>query len=97
LPTLRQRLPAAGQVQLQRGWAGHYAVTPDENPILGPHPELPGLFMATGFSGHGVMLAPASGKVLSEVIRLGRYETLDATPYRLERFATGDLIADPQI
>ncbi len=97
LPTLRRRLPACGEAQLQRGWAGHYAVTPDENPILGPHPELPGLFMATGFSGHGVMLAPASGKVLSEVIRLGRYETLDATSYQLERFATGALIPDPQI
>jgi glycine/D-amino acid oxidase-like deaminating enzyme len=97
LPTLRRRLPASGDIQLQRGWAGHYAVTPDENPILGPHPELPGLFMATGFSGHGVMLAPASGKVLSEIIRLGRYETLDATPYHLERFATGKLISDPQI
>jgi glycine/D-amino acid oxidase-like deaminating enzyme len=97
LPTLRQRLPSCGDVQLQRGWAGHYAVTPDENPILGPHPELPGLFMATGFSGHGVMLAPATGKVLSEVIRLGHYETLDATPYRLERYVSGELISDPQI
>ena len=72
-------------------------MTPDENPILGPHPEITGLFMATGFSGHGVMLAPASGKLVSEVIRLGRYETIDATPYRLARFATGDLISDPQI
>jgi FAD-dependent oxidoreductase domain-containing protein 1 len=43
------------------------------------------------------MLAPAIGKILSEAIRLGRYDTLDATPYRLERFATGDLIPDPQI
>ena len=97
LPTLRRRLPACGAIQLQRGWAGHYAVTPDENFILGQHPELPGLFMATGCSGHGVMLAPAIGKALSEAIRLGRYETLDATPYRLERFATGELISDPQI
>jgi len=97
LPTLRRRLPACGDIQLQRGWAGHYAVTPDENFILGQHPELPGLFMATGCSGHGVMLAPAIGKLLSEAIRLGRYETLDATPYRLERFATGELISDPQI
>jgi FAD-dependent oxidoreductase domain-containing protein 1 len=97
LPTLRRRLPACSDIQLQRGWAGHYAVTPDENFILGPHPEFPGLFMATGCSGHGVMLAPAIGKALSEAIRLGRYETLDATPYRLERFATGELISDPQI
>jgi glycine/D-amino acid oxidase-like deaminating enzyme len=97
LPTLKRRLPASGDVHLQRGWAGHYAVTPDENPILGPHPTIPGLFIATGFSGHGVMLAPASGKALSEAIRLGHYETLDAMPYRLERFATGELISDPQI
>jgi FAD-dependent oxidoreductase domain-containing protein 1 len=97
LPTLRRRLPACGDIQLQRGWAGHYAVTPDENFILGQHPELPGLFMATGCSGHGVMLAPAIGKVLSEAIRLRHYETLDATPYRLGRFATGELISDPQI
>jgi glycine/D-amino acid oxidase-like deaminating enzyme len=96
-PTLRRRLPGAGPVRLQRGWAGHYAVTPDENPILGPHPAVPGLLMATGFSGHGVMLAPAAGKLISELIRLGRYETLDASAYGLERFATGQLIDDPQI
>jgi glycine/D-amino acid oxidase-like deaminating enzyme len=96
-PTLRRRLAGAGHVKLQRGWAGHYAVTPDENPILGPHPELPGLIMATGFSGHGVMLAPVTGKLISELIRLDRYETLDASAYGLQRFATGRLIEDAQI
>lgn len=53
--------------------------------------------MAVGFSGHGVMLAPAAGKIISEMLLRGRSETLDAHPYRLERFATGDLIHDPQI
>jgi glycine/D-amino acid oxidase-like deaminating enzyme len=53
--------------------------------------------MAIGFSGHGLMLAPAAGKMLSEFVRLGHAATLDAQPYRLERFATGDLIVDPQI
>jgi glycine/D-amino acid oxidase-like deaminating enzyme len=96
-PTLRRRLPGAGRVRLQRGWACHYDVTPDENPILGRHPEFPGLLMATGFSGHGLMLAPATGKLISELIRLGRYETLDVSAYGLERFATGQLIPDPQI
>jgi sarcosine oxidase subunit beta len=96
-PLMRHYLPECGEVQLQRGWAGHYAVTPDENPILGRHPEYPQITMAVGFSGHGVMLAPAAGTIISELIRLGRSETLDAHPYRLERFATGDLIHDPQI
>jgi sarcosine oxidase subunit beta len=53
--------------------------------------------MAVGFSGHGVMLAPAAGCIVSELIRHGRSATLDAHPYRLERFATGELIHDPQI
>lgn len=97
LPHLRRRLPACGDVRLQRGWAGHYAMTPDENPILGMHPEYPGLYMAVGFSGHGVMLAPAAGKALAELIRLGHYKTLNARPYRLERFRTGELIEDTQI
>jgi hypothetical protein len=34
---------------------------------------------------------------VSELIRHGRSATLDAHPYRLERFATGELIHDPQI
>src|SRR5215831_8576106 len=97
VPQLQRRLPACTPLQLQRGWAGHYDVTPDENPILGPHPEHPGLFLAVGFSGHGLMLAPAVGKMLSEAIRLGRSDTLDAQPYRLARFRTGDLIRDAQI
>jgi FAD-dependent oxidoreductase domain-containing protein 1 len=96
-PLLRRYLPGSGVPRLQRGWAGHYDVTPDENPILGRHPEHPGLFLATGFSGHGLMLAPAVGKLLSELIRCGRSETFDVHPYRFERFADGDLIVDPQI
>jgi FAD-dependent oxidoreductase domain-containing protein 1 len=97
LPLMRHYLPTCAAVQLQRGWAGHYAVTPDENPILGPHPEYASLIMAVGFSGHGVMLAPATGASISELVRLGRCDRLDIHPYRLERFATGDLIDDPQI
>jgi sarcosine oxidase subunit beta len=96
-PRLQHYLPTCGAPPLQRGWAGHYAVTPDENPILGAHPAYPHVLMATGFSGHGVMLAPATGKALSELVRLGRCDTFDIAPYRLERFATGDLIADPQL
>ena len=39
-PRLHHYLPTCGEPQLQRGWAGHYAVTPDENPILGQHPNI---------------------------------------------------------
>ena len=94
---LRRHLPGCGEPRLQRGWAGHYDVSPDENPILGRHPEHPALLIAAGFSGHGLMLAPAAGKITSELIRLGRSETFNANPYRLSRFAEGVPIDDPQI
>jgi glycine/D-amino acid oxidase-like deaminating enzyme len=97
VPQLQRRLPTCTPLQLQRGWAGHYDVTPDENPILGPHPDHPGLFLAVGFSGHGLMLAPAVGTILAEAIQRGRYVTLNAQPYHLERFTTGALIHDAQI
>jgi glycine/D-amino acid oxidase-like deaminating enzyme len=96
-PLLRRYLPGCGEPRLQRGQVGHYDVSPDENPILGPHPEHPALLIASGFSGHGLMLAPAAGRVTSELIRLGRSESFDARPYRLTRFAEGDLVDDPQI
>lgn len=68
------------------GWAGLYSVTPDHNPII-DEPR-PGLHVATGFSGHGFMHAPAVGEHLRAEIT-GRASFLDATPYRLDRFDTG--------
>ena len=51
-------------VNPKRAWAGLYEMTPDHHPILGESPEVPGFFFANGFSGHGVMHAPATGKIL---------------------------------
>lgn len=45
--------------------AGQYTITPDHNPLLGPYPTLPGLHLACGFSGHGVMLAPAAARIVA--------------------------------
>lgn len=48
--------------------AGQYTVTPDHNPIIGPVTALSGLWLISGFSGHGVMAAPASARMLAEQI-----------------------------
>jgi len=79
-------------VNPKRAWAGLYEMTPDHHAILGPVPEIPGFFLANGFSGHGVMHAPATGKILSDLILNGRTEIADAHKLRLTRFAEGDLI-----
>jgi FAD-dependent oxidoreductase domain-containing protein 1 len=91
-PKLAERIPLFETLKLERGYAGLYEITPDECCILGEHPELKGFYLANGFSGHGVMQAPTTGKLISELIRLGRYETLDATEFSIDRFEKGKSI-----
>ena len=68
-PELAEFVPAFDRLKLVRGWAGLYAVnTLDGNAILGQWPELSGLYLANGFSGHGLQQGPAVGRYLSELI-----------------------------
>jgi len=68
-PELAEFVPAFDRLKLVRGWAGLYAVnTLDGNAILGEWPEVRGLFLANGFSGHGLQQAPAVGRYLAELI-----------------------------
>lgn len=83
------RLVGAG-IDFSRCWAGLYPETPDHHAILGDS-GVAGFFLATGLGGHGIMHAPAVGCVLSELIATGRSQTMDLRPFRLTRFAEGDL------
>lgn len=74
---LRQRLPKFDAIKLERTWAGHYAQNMlDGNMILGAT-TLPNFYVATGFSGHGIMHAPAVGLALSELILEGQFSTMN--------------------
>jgi glycine/D-amino acid oxidase-like deaminating enzyme len=57
----------------------------DQNALIGAYPGIEGLYVAGGFSGHGLQQAPAVGNGISELIRLGRYETMDLSPLGLDR------------
>jgi len=68
-PELAEFVPAFDRLKLVRGWAGLYAVnTLDGNAVLGQWPQLQGLFLANGFSGHGLQQAPAVGRYLAELV-----------------------------
>ncbi len=84
-------------VNPKRAWAGLYEMTPDHHPVLGETPGVPGFFLANGFSGHGVMHAPATGKILSDLILHGKTELIDATLLNLSRFAEGRMIEETAI
>ena len=76
-PELASQLPAFEALHLATGWTGLYEVnTLDGNGIIGEWPDLPGMFLANGFSGHGFQHCHAVGRHLAELI-LGRRTTLD--------------------
>jgi sarcosine oxidase, subunit beta len=84
-------------VNPKRAWAGLYEMTPDHHPILGCAPGVEGFFLANGFSGHGVMHAPATGKILSDLILTGKTELIDAKLLDLARFAEGRTIHETAV
>jgi len=84
-PELAEFVPAFDRLKLVRGWAGLYAVnTLDGNAILGQWPELKGLYLANGFSGHGLQQGPAVGRYLSELI-LEKPLSLDLSVFSPQR------------
>jgi sarcosine oxidase, subunit beta len=85
---------AEAEVNPQRAWAGLYEMTPDHHAIIGRAPLVRGLFLANGFSGHGVMHSPATGRLVSELILDGETRLLDARPLRPERFSEGELLTE---
>jgi len=84
-------------VNPKRAWAGLYEMTPDHHPILGPVAEVPGFFLANGFSGHGVMHAPATGKILSDLILHKKCDLVDTSLLALARYREGRLIEETAV
>ncbi len=80
---LAWRYPPAAGAPVVRAWAGHYDMTPDAHPIIGPVAD--GVYAACGFSGHGFMQAPAVGAAVAAEL-LGADPPFDLEPYRLDRF-----------
>ncbi len=85
-------------VNPKKAWAGLYEMSPDHHAILGPVRAVPGLFLANGFSGHGVMHAPATGKILSDLILTGKTEIVaDVEVLNFDRFDQGNLLHETAI
>lgn len=91
------RAPVLDRADFMRGWGGLYAVTPDDNPIIGRDiGGVEGLYCAVGFSGHGFMQSPAVGRILADLIISGETD-LDLSPFRLERFRAKGLVGEKRV
>jgi sarcosine oxidase subunit beta len=93
------RVPVMEEMEVNpsRAWAGLYEMTPDHHPVLGPAPGLDGFYFANGFSGHGVMHSPATGKILADLIVSGQTDLIDWRLLNFDRFAENRLIEETAI
>ena len=90
---LAKRIPAVADGEFFTGYAGLYTSTPDMHPVIDKVDGVDGLYVCTGFSGHGFKLSPTVGVCVAEMVLDGEARTVDLSPLRLSRFAEGDLNA----
>ncbi|CUK01442.1 Monomeric sarcosine oxidase [Ruegeria denitrificans] len=87
----RKAFPALQQAEIVQSWAGMIDVTPDAVPVISGVDEMPGMYIATGFSGHGFGIGPAAGRLIADLVA----ETtpcVDPTAFRLSRFTDGSKV-----
>lgn len=83
---LKAAWPAFEAAAIEEVWAGMMDITPDSLPVISPVDGIPGLTVASGFSGHGFGTSPAAGQLAADLVS-GEKPIVDPAPYRLERFA----------
>ncbi|KDN23260.1 sarcosine oxidase subunit beta [Amycolatopsis rifamycinica] len=84
-----RRIPAVLDAGIRTAWAGLYETTPDRNQIIGESVLLSRFFYATGFSGHGFQMGPATGELIRDLY-LGRQPAVDIAELDVRRFGTVD-------
>lgn len=88
LAELRAPHPALAGIDIAQSWAGMIDYTPDALPVISPVEQLPGFFLATGFSGHGFGIGPAAGRLAADVVS-GDKPLVDTHAFRFSRFHDG--------
>ncbi len=88
---LAKRIPDIADAEFFTGYAGLYTTTPDLHPVMDKVDGIEGLYICTGFSGHGFKLSPAVGIVMAELILDGQATSIDISSLRMNRFDQGDL------
>lgn len=86
--SLKRTFPAFASMEIVERWAGAIDATPDAVPVISPVDRHPGLYLASGFSGHGFGLGPGAGRLMADLVT-GKPPVADPRPYRYSRFFDG--------
>ena len=87
----RWAFPVLEQAEIVQSWAGMIDVTPDAIPVISPVDDLPGMVVATGFSGHGFGIGPGAGRLVADLVTRGT-PCVDPAAFRLSRFTDGSKV-----
>ncbi|MFQ5872401.1 MAG: NAD(P)/FAD-dependent oxidoreductase [Dehalococcoidia bacterium] len=90
-PRISKRMPILEEAEYFTGYAGLYTETPDQHPVIDKVEGIDGLYICTGFSGHGFKEAPIVGIAVAELILDGQATSIDISPLRMGRFREGAL------
>uniref|UniRef100_A0AAQ5ZJF1 FAD-dependent oxidoreductase domain-containing protein 1 n=1 Tax=Amphiprion ocellaris TaxID=80972 RepID=A0AAQ5ZJF1_AMPOC len=97
-PGLAHRVPAFEKLKVTSAWAGFYDYnTFDQNGIIGIHPLINNMYLATGFSGHGLQHSPAVGRAVAELILDGNFKTIDLSNFSFRRILTQEPMLEKNI
>ena len=88
---LKGAYPVFQGLEVAEEWAGMIDVTPDAVPVISGTSALPGLILATGFSGHGFGIGPAAGRLAADLVTVAP-TAVDLQPFALSRFFDGSKI-----
>jgi len=88
---IKAAFPVFRDIQVVQEWAGMIDVTPDAIPVISAVDAVPGLVVATGFSGHGFGIGPAAGRLAADLVT-GAKPIVDPAPFRFSRFSDGSPI-----
>ncbi|MEC7257137.1 MAG: FAD-binding oxidoreductase, partial [Pseudomonadota bacterium] len=91
LAAQRRACPVFEQAEVVQSSAGMIDLTPDAVPVISGVDAMPGLFIATGFSGHGFGIGPGAGRLMADLVT-GGAPLVDPTPFRLSRFHDGSRV-----
>jgi len=86
--TAASLVPDLGEARIVEEWAGFRPITEDRRPILGPDPDVEGLFYSTGHGRAGILLAPLSGRMVADLV-LEKKPEVDWEPFGIQRFGSG--------
>lgn len=91
LATLKRTFPAFADTAVVQSWSGYIDATPDLLPVISGCDGVPGLFVSTGYSGHGFGIGLGAGMLTADLVS-GATPVADPGPFRLSRFSDGSVV-----